>query len=291
MPDHDQQTRDDANIWLARLSPLLSPKPGLTIDEVEKNINSLKKLQAEASDLTYRLGSLWEPGDLELSNTVSNAISQLPSLEADFRTRLAQLRTPGPRVDLDSIQERLAEREAQQELGLPTSIHNALSLNLQTSPRNVVGAGGIGCFAVAWNSFTLFHATLMIGGMWKAFGPVALALLLFYSLFFAAGFAMIYATIDALSVEEIELTGRSLLIKKTLGKWVRTKMIDLDPESRAVVGIASAAFRTNNNNRVPQRAVIMTDAKGKEVSFAQGATEELKQRIARQVNEYLGARA
>lgn len=291
MEQDAQKTRDDANIWLARLSPLLSPRPGLSQDEVEKNINTLTSLQAEASDLQYRLGSLWEPGDMELANTFGNAVTQLPSIEADFRTRLASQRFPGPRVDLESIQERLAEREAQQELGIPTSVHSALSLNLQTSPRNIGAAIGVGIFALGWNAFTLMHAVLMIGGMWRAMGPVALFLLLFYAIFFGAGFAMTWATIEALSVEEIELTGRSLLIKKTLGKWVRTKLIDLDPESRAVVGIAQSGVRMNNsNNRLPQRAVLMTDSKGKEVVFGAGSTEEMKTRIARQVNEYLGAR-
>jgi hypothetical protein len=289
MEQEAQKTRDDANIWLARLSPLLSPKPGLSQDEVEKNINTLRSLQSEASDLQYRLGSLWEPGDMELSNTFGNAVTQLPSIEADFRSRLASQRFPGPRVDLESIQERLAEREAQQELGIPTSVHNALSLKLQTSPRNIAAAVGVGIFALGWNAFTLMHATLMIGGMWKAMGPVALFMLLFYAIFFGAGFAMTWATIEALSVEDIELTGRSLVIKKTLGKWVRTKTIELDPETRAVVGIAQTGIRSNNKN-VPQRAVLMTDAKGKEVAFGAGSTEELKTRIARQVNEYLGAR-
>lgn len=240
--------------------------------------------------MQYRLGSLWEPGDMELASTFGNAVTQLPSIEADFRSRLASQRFPGPRVDLESIQERLAEREAQQELGIPTSVHNALSLSMQTSPRNIGAAIGVGIFALGWNAFTLMHAVLMIGGMWKAMGPVALFLLLFYAIFFGAGFAMAWATIEALSVEEIELTGRSLVIKKTLGKWVRTKMINLDPESRAVVGIAQSGIRTNSNNRVPQRAVLMTDATGKEVVFGAGSTEEMKNRIARQVNEYLGAR-
>jgi hypothetical protein len=95
-------------------------------------------------------------------------------------------------------------------------------------------------------------------------GPVALFLLLFYAIFFGVGFAMIWATIDALSVEEIELTGRSLVIKKTIGKWVRTNVIELDPETRAVVGVAQTGIRSENKN-VPQRAVLMTDAKGKEM--------------------------
>jgi hypothetical protein len=290
MEQDAQKTRDDANIWLARLSPLLTPKPGLSQDEVEKNINTLRSLQEEASELQYRLGSLWEPGDLELSNTFGNAVTQLPSLEADFRTRLANQRFPGPRVDLESIQERLAEREAQQELGIPTSVHNALSLSMQTSPRNLAAAGGLSIFALGWNSFTLMHAVLMIGGMWKAMGPIALFLLLFYAIFFGAGFAMIWGVIEALSVEEIELTGRSLVIKKSIGKWVRTKVIELDPETRAVVGVAQTGIRSSNNN-VPQRAVVMTDAKGKEVAFGAGSTQEMKTRIARQINEYLGVRA
>jgi hypothetical protein len=133
------------------------------------------------------------------------------------------------------------------------------------------------------------HAVLMIGGMWKAMGPVALFLLLFYAIFFGVGFVMIWATIDALSVEEIELTGRSLVIKKTIGKWVRTKVIELDPETRAVVGVAQTGMGSENKT-VPPRAVLMTDAKGKEIAFGAGSTQEMKTRIARQVNEYLGAR-
>lgn len=276
-----QEVRDEANAWLARFAPLVMPNSALSVEKAEKQLVAAQLLREEADELMARLGALSSPHDIELSDTVTSAVSHLPSLESELRARLS-----GGQVDLDSLQARLAEREAKQELGLPTGFQNPAILELLTSPRNVVAATGIGVFALGWNAFTLFHATLMIGAMYKSFGPIALFMLLFYSIFFAAGFFMIYSTIDALSVETIELQHRTLTVRKTLGKWVRVKTIELDRETHAVVGTASMGF-SNSNNKKPQRAILMTDSKGKEVSIGVGATEELKHRLANQINEYL----
>ncbi|HLO99030.1 MAG TPA: hypothetical protein VK171_10585, partial [Fimbriimonas sp.] len=265
-----QEVRDEANAWLARFAPLVMPDAALSITGAEKQLATAQTLRAEADELVARLGALSAPHDIELSDTVTSAVSHLPALESELRARLS-----GNQIDLDKLQARLAEREAKQELGLPTGYQNPAILQLMTSPRNVVAAGGIGVFALGWNAFTLFHATLMIGGMYKAFGPVALFMLLFYSIFFGAGFFMAYATIDALSEETIDLQGHTLTVRKSLGKWIRTKTIELDPQTQAVVGTASMGF-SNSNNKKPQRAILMTDSKGKEVSIGVGATEELK---------------
>jgi uncharacterized membrane protein len=276
-----QEVRDEANAWLARFAPLVMPNSALTVQSAEKQLLAAQMLREEADELLSRLGALSAAHDVELSDTVVTAVSHLPSLESELRARLS-----GGQVDLDTLQARLAEREAKQELGLPTGYQNPAVLQLLTSPRNSVAAGGLGVAALGVNAFVLIHATIMIGGMYKAFGPVALFMLLFYAIFFGAGFAMAHAAIDALSDETIELQHRTLTVRKTLGKWIRVKTYELDPETQAVVGSATMNISSSNNKK-PQRSILLTDAKGKEVSIAVGATEELKVRLAAQINEYL----
>lgn len=282
-----QEVRDEANAWLARFAPLVMPNPGQSLLSVEKQLDSARMLLDESRELMSRLEALDEPADLELTETVVSAVSHLPSIESDLRTRLARINGEAIPVDLQTLQQRLAEREAKQELGISTGYQSSGALELLTSPRNLVAAGGIGIFALGWNAFTLFHAVLMIGGLYRAVGFFALFLLLFYAIFFAAGFAMGKAALDSLSDERIELVGNTLKVSKTLGRWVRTKTYDLDPQSRAVVGPATFGF-SSGENRKAMRGILMTDAKGKEVAFGLGSTEELKQRLARQINEYRG---
>ena len=133
----------------------------------------------------------------------------------------------------------------------------------------------------------------MIGGMWKAFGPVALALLLFYAIFFAAGFAMIAATVAALSDEEIDLEGRQLTVTTTTLGRKKVKTYPLASDAQAEVTMPMIGnFRTNSSGSsrsASSMAVVVRTADGKQASFGSRLMPGEKQSLAKKVNTYLSA--
>jgi len=284
----DGYIRAQAHEWLAQFAPLLLSDEVPSREEVDRHLVAIEKLRTSGRDLTSRLSFLQSSEDQALAETLKKAYGQLDSIETDLRRRLARL-APGDlrgQVDLTEIQEKLAEREARQELGVSTLPEPPPILELVTSPSNPAAAAGIGIFGLGWTAFTVFHSVLMIGGMFKAFGWGALALLLFYSIFYAVGFGMLATAVNALATETIELDGRTLKIKRVLGGWVREKVVELNSKSRARVGTPSMGW-TNSNKQTPTLAIILTDASGKEVSIGSGASLELRGRMADEINNYL----
>jgi hypothetical protein len=284
----DGYIRAQAHEWLAQFAPLVLMDEAPSREDVDSQLVAIEKLRTSGRDLTSRLAFLQSSEDQTLADTLNKAYSQLDSIESDLRRRLAKI-APGDlrgQVDLTEIQEKLAEREARQELGVSTMPEPPPVLELVTSPSNPAGAIGVGIFGMGWTAFTVLHSVLMIGGMFKAFGWGALALLLFYSIFYAVGFGMLATAVNLLSTETIELNGRTLKIKRVLGGWVREKSIELNEKTRARVGTPCMGW-TNNNKQTPTMAIILTDAAGKEVSIGTGASLELRGRMADQINHYL----
>jgi len=284
----DGYIRAQAHEWLAQFAPLVLMDEAPSREEVDAQLVAIEKLRTSGRDLTSRLSFLQSSEDQALSETLRKAYGQLDSIESDLRRRLARL-APGDlrgQVDLTEIQEKLAEREARQELGVSTLPEPPAVLELVTSPSNPAGAVGVGIFGLGWTAFTVVHSVFMIGGMFKAFGWAALALLLFYSIFYAVGFGMLATAVNLLATESIELQGRTLKIRRVLGGWVREKSIELNEKTRARVGTPSMGW-TNSNKQTPTMAIILTDAAGKEVSIGTGASLELRGRMADQINNYL----
>lgn len=284
----DGYIRAQAHEWLAQFAPLVLMDEAPSREDVDAQLVAIEKLRTSGRDLTSRLTFLQSSEDQALADTLNKAYGQLDSIESDLRRRLAKI-APGDlrgQVDLSELQEKLAEREARQELGVSTLPEPPAILELVTSPSNPAGAVGVGIFGLGWTAFTVFHSVLMIGGMFKAFGWGALALLLFYSIFYAVGFGMLATAVNLLATESIELQGRTLKIKRVLGGWVREKSIELNEKTRARVGTPSMGW-TNNNKQTPTMAIILTDAAGKEVSIGTGASLELRGRMADQINHYL----
>jgi len=279
---------DRANAWVARFAPLVMDEEAVTEEDLRRRIATTKALQAEGPEVQALLS---QSGDPDLKHTVERALSQLESVETDLRRRLAKLAPGDPQglPDLEQLNEKLDERMARQELGLPTGLETPEVLQLQTSPPNLAVAGGMGLFGFGWTSFTSFHAFFMIGGMMKAFGIVALALLGFYAIFFGVGFAMLSTALNAACRESIELDGNRLKVIRKLGFWVREKAYILADDTLAEIAEPQTGGFTNRNQKI-QPTVVLADVDGKQISLAANASESQKQKLRDTINAYLKAK-
>lgn len=265
----------------------------LTEGDVRQALETCESLSTEARTLLTQLDQLPGMEDIELRQTFRRAANQLPSVEQDLRRHLARLSPGDPDgiVDLDSLAERLDEREAKQEIGVATYEATPARLQLQTSPGNLGAAAFTGLFGLGWNAFTLFHATLMISAMYRAFGIGALVLLLFYAIFFTVGFGMLWAAYRMACREEIELDGDALTLRRSLGPLRTTQTYTVKTEIPAVVGNASTGWsgQTTRRHAKPNPVVILTDKNGQPIELGVGASEPVRQEAMRKINDYLAA--
>lgn len=289
----DQGLTEDVERFLARFSSWMEIDPAPSAKKAKAAVESLGRLEQEAPGLMTRVREGDGKLDRRLAATFFSAAGQVGSLLDEWRVKLGVVAPGAPRssVDLDTLQSRLQEREARQELGVTTS--TPAYINTKTGTGSWAAAAGTGIFALGWNSFTLVHAIFMIGGMWKAFGPVALALLLFYSIFFAAGFAMIAATIAALSDEEIDLEGRTLTVTTSVFGKKKTKTYTLAPEARAEVTMPMIGnFRSSSSGSSRSQsamAIVVRTADGKQASFGGRLMPGERQNLVNKINAYLAA--
>ena len=287
------QIRDEATAWVARFAPLVMDSSVPEENEVRERIELCEKLKQDGSELQDRLSSI-ESADSGLAATFRQAYGQLDSIEVDLRKQIARLRPGDPAgiADLGSLNDKLAERLARQEVGLEPDNTIPDILEMKVGPGNRATAIGLGVFGLGWNSFTAMHAFFMIGGMAKAFGWAALFLLLFYAIFFMVGIGMFAAAADAGSVEDITLEGRTLTLAKTLGPWVRKKQFELAPDAEAQLAMVDAQKLPNQRNTVKQSPVVqLTDVDGKAINFGTTSTDAQRREIADRINAYLKLKA
>jgi hypothetical protein len=281
---------DNANAWVARFAPLVMDDEALTDLEVRERLETVRKLKGEASMVQSRLSSVSDTDDLHLVTTVEKAVSQLDSVEGDLRVRLGKLAPGDPEgtVNLEALNDKLAERMARQEVGVPNELAVPGRLELKTSNGSLAVGAGMGLFSFAWLSFTTFHAFMMIGGMMKAFGLAALALLGFYSIFFAVGIGMGIAGVNAASKEELVLDGYELTVKKTLGWWQRVKKYTLGPDSKAEASTTAPATMNNRSAKVVP-CIAINDAEGNTISLGASGVDALRHSQIEKINAYLAA--
>lgn len=277
------QARDTVNSWVARFVPLVMEAETLDLPATKEKLDLAEYLNLEAEQVTSCLAQLNALDDAELISTFRQARSQLPAIESDLRRRLGKLSPGHPEsaADLTDLQSRLAETAAKIELGVDTTSQSISEFNEVTSPSNPAAAIGLFIFGLGWNAFTLFHATLMIGGMWMAFGPGALALLLFYAIFFFAGFAMWASAYVSAAEETVQLVGDQLTINRKLGPISTSKTLTVDPSSPATIGRANIS---SNKNSIPTQAVILTDKSGRPINIALQTTNARRQEICKKIN-------
>ncbi len=275
--------------WLASFTPLLMSEEVHTESEVMQRLGLILQLKKDGPLLKMRLGDMGYE-EQELADTFRRAMEQLPSLEQDTRVLLGKVRPGDPRgiPDLDALQDRLDEREARQEIGVPTKILPDSVFEETASPKQMAAAIGQLFMAGGVLAFVTFHMIVMIWGMSQAFGPAAFLLVLFYSLFYMGAFAMVSSAFKAGAEEKIKLIGRTLTITRTLGPFETVKDFVIAPNSLPSIGKPSVLVSTKNG-QMPQTAILLTDALGKEVSFGMGMTNEMRERLRDRITTYLRA--
>jgi hypothetical protein len=270
------EARLRAESWLAEFAPTIEVDTLDSPDACQQSIETVQRLRQTGPGVLSDLNRLGQLSDQATISTLQQAISQTTSLESDIRRRLA-LVEPGNKlgkVNLNELQGRLAERAARQEvLGEDSTPLVPDVIDRVTSEPNILGSLFVGLFGLGWTSFTTVHCIFMVGGMVKSFGPAGLLLLLFYSIFFAVGFGMLYATIESLSRHHIRLDGNELTVTKTLGGWVRTKKYVVDtsypPEFR-IPPVGSAGFTAEKEGEPAKRAFVLKSTEGKWIVFGTG---------------------
>lgn len=284
----EERLRDEANAWIARFAPLVMSDSIHTEAEVRARIQSCLELQRHGEALQSRLSAI-SASDTDLVQTFDQAKGQLESIETDFRRQLARLSPGDPEgiADLEELKDRLAERKARQEIGLQTESSMPGVLEMKVGTGNKPAAMGLGVFGLGWTAFTTFHAVMMIGGMYQAFGLAAFALLAFYSIFFLVGFGMLAAAADAASNEHISLDGRKLTVIKSLGPWVRKKEYILERNAEAVVATMDVGRSGQNRSTRSTPVVQLHDENGAPVGIGANATDVQRNQAAQRINAYL----
>jgi len=284
-----EQIRDEANAWIARFAPLVMSDQVPTEVEVRQRISDCVQLGQQGAELQNRLSSISDD-EPDLISTFQKALGQLGSLESDFRKQLARLKPGDPDgiADLNSINEKLAERLARQEVGLDTAQEVPDILEMKVAPGNKAAAAGLGVFGLGWNAFTAFHATMMIGGMSKAFGWAALFMLAFYAIFFFAGIGMWISAFNAGSEEYISLEGRKLTVTRKLGPWVRERHYTLASDCVAdIAEMQIAQVNSNQTSKRPTPVVQMFDTEGNPIGIGANATDVQRRQTRDRINAYL----
>ncbi len=287
--EHDLQAdRDQANRWLARFAPLVRGMDTLSAKYCRSRLEALELLRPGVALGLASLRASHETEDGELLTTLESAEVQLDMIETSLKRRLASLSPGDPEgmVDLASLRKDLAEVAARHEVEEAVGVEpRPQRLELRISNGNLAAAGFMGLFSVGWLSFTTVHAIFMIGGMMRAFGPLALLLLGFYALFFAVGIGMGAAAVASACREEIELDGRSLSIRRSLlgFSWVKEYTL-----------AANASIRQEQSTQMRQqgaatknKVLVVETAPGSQVKFGAGCSPERQREHLKRINEYL----
>lgn len=288
----EEQARDAMRAWLAEFAPLVMDQSQRTANEIRQELALIERLQGRTPDLDQSKGLLTRMDDSELIRTYNQAREQVRTIERDLRRRLATLAPgdPNSEPDYDALQERLAETAAQIEVGVPTLGANPDRLELASSPSQVAAGIGMGIFGFGWTAFTTLHAFFMIGGMMKAMGPVAFAMLGFYAIFWAVGVGMFMSAFNLAAQETIALEGDTLTIIKTLGPIRRSKQHRINPKLQVRIGTTEKQVSHGRGRSVPMRvaAIIFTSEEGRPIAVATGTTDANREVMLRQIHAHLG---
>jgi hypothetical protein len=270
---------EQANAWLAKFEPLIEAPTGVqTNSESQQRLSLVTELRDEYLKLQFVSSSI-EPNVLA---TLQQAYSQLDSIEAENQP------TPTVKpVDIESLQAKLARREASQELGLPLHELRSDVLEIVTQRSNWGAAVATGIFGIGWTSFTLIHSILFIGGFKQAIGWLALGFLCFYGIFYFAGFAMLASAFQSASTQSIHLQGRRLRVRRELGFIKLEKFFTIEKGTNALIGKPRTMMTSGNKQGAQQACVLLVDEKGKEIQLCQGESEPTMRKVVQQINSLL----
>lgn len=284
----EEEARDAIRAWVARFAPLLLDPP-VGEQEIRERLRLVESLRNEIPSVERAKSQLLTMEDNALVRTFNQARDQIVALERDLRRRLAAASPGDPESEppLDVLQDRLAETAARIEMGVD-AFRSQEPLDIVTSPANWGAGAGLLIFGLGWNAFTTFHAALMIGGMWQAFGPGALAILLFYAIFWSIGFGMLWGAFVAAAAERIRIKGNELEVERKLGPFQWTRKYKLNCHLPVVVGTVEDQG-PRPKSAAPQMlpCLVLTDEKGQPIHIARGVSDARRAELARQINGYL----
>lgn len=258
--------REDAQRWLAELSPLLLQPNYSDERSVKDAIDKIAQLRVSGPRIADAISVSSDPGDADLASTIRQALEQLPAMDTSLRHQLAAVSPGNPesRVDLDVLKDRLAEQAARTEMGLRLDEGRAWPI---ISEQKAAGKG-LMVIGTGIGGFITLHAFGMIGGMWHAFGPIALLLLGFYAIFGAAVYSMFKMGLSLMGKTTVELVGDELMVKAT-GPLSSEKTYRLNRNSRFEFGVLgdSESTRVNGKRVGAQGNITFRDATGQLVSM------------------------
>lgn len=277
--------RQSMNRWVAQFAPLVMENRTLTAEDIRLQLAIIRRLKDESERLAVMKSTLTDAEDAELLNTFQLAIRQLPQMETDLRHRLNFMAPGDPesRPCLTMVQDRLQEQAARQEIGL-TSLDSLQPVEAKTADPSAAAAVGIGVIALGWNGFTLFHATIMLGGMLKSFGFLAILMGLFYLPFFAVGLLMVAGVAYALCTETIRLEGNQLTITYQLARLTYRRKHKIDMNQL----VKHAEIMDSDSNKMrKQDQIEFTDTNGKPVRLARGLSQSAKESLMHELNTHI----
>jgi hypothetical protein len=287
-----REAREGANRWLARFAPLLEAQESLTAAECRRRVKLAEELAPQGAAVLRDLEALGSESEAALLTTLRAAVGELGTLEADLRRRLALIAPgdPAGEVDLQAIQAKLAETAARREVGAIVGPGLTPRLQIRSSPANWAAAAGLGVFGLGWTAFTTIHAVLFIGGFWQVIGPFALFFLLFYSMFWAVGGAMLWGAFLSACEENLDLEGLTLTVTRRLAGITWRKEYTLAPKARARRIPSLITQKNQGVRRAPGGMdVAIQDQHGREARFASGRSADEQERLVARINEYLAA--
>ena len=276
----ERESTQAAYAWLSRFAPTLDDPATLTPKECRRRLSALPRLREEGEAILDLMAAATGE-QARVAETVRDATRQLAGLDETLRRALGE--APAEQLNLDEIRARMAEAEARREVEtLAPSMAGTKRLQQRVSEGSLGGAAFMGIFSFGWLSFTTVHAIFMIGGMMHAFGPLALLLLGFYAIFFAAGFGMAWLAVRMGCKEDLDLAGRELsLHRRLLGvRWRQTYQLGNGARAR----ITRASVRQEGGN---QTEIAVKDEKGKECRFGTALAPEEQRSLVKRLNEYL----
>jgi hypothetical protein len=286
-PILQREARDSAQRWLARFSPLLDEPETMRADECRRRLERLQGLRSDSQQVLFSLQSQAGTDYVELLTTLRQAVDELDERESELRRRIAAL-APGDaegEVDLQQIRSRIAQAEARREVEQVTGsrLETPSRFEIMTSPGNLAGGAFMGIFCLGWMSFTTLHAAMMIWEMGhSSIGWGALFMLLFYAIFWAAGFGIGAGAWKTASKEHATFDGRTLTVTHALFGKEWKKSYELATDAQAYV--TQANFKQNN---VPSWELALTDADGKEIRLGSGRQMFELQQKAEKINAFL----
>jgi hypothetical protein len=281
------ELRQELRSWIAQFAPLIEPAAGETADVKRAKLDTIRELRRQGSGLNIRTGILSGPEDAEIVDTFNKAWHELDDLERETRRALANLSPgdPDSEVNIAEVREKIELREAREEVGLePQDVPSDVLTEFISPPQ--VGQGCfLGVFALGWNGFTLFHMIFMIGGMWRSFGPIALLMLLFYSIFFAVGAFMAWAAFNSMASVYFELNGTTLTIIRKLAGKTFEKRFEIDPNTPVVM--ASPSFGIQGKGGDTPEQITFKGANGKPIPVGTPPLDSDRDKIISRINAYL----